>query len=150
VTHRALLVDGLSVAANLALPLTLSVDPMPPETRSAVEAIAAEVGLASVRLEASTGTLSPLERVLLHLGRAVAHGPDLLILEDPTAGLRDDHASKEVGQALRRVAAAHRTGWLALTNDDSFVDATGGARLHLDVTTGRMSRPSRWRTLWRR
>ena len=149
VTHRALLVDGLSVAANLALPLTLSVDPMTPETRAAVETLAAEVGLAPARLAASTGALSPVERVLLHLARAVVHGPDLIILEDPTAGLADSHASRDVGQALQRMATARHTGWLALTNDDSFMTATGGARLRLDMATGRVSRPSRWRTLWR-
>ena len=44
VTHRAVLLDGLSVAANLALPLTVSIDPMPDDVRMRVERLANDIG----------------------------------------------------------------------------------------------------------
>ena len=36
VTHRAVLLEGMSVAANLALPFTLSIDPMAADVRARV------------------------------------------------------------------------------------------------------------------
>ncbi|HEX5068977.1 MAG TPA: hypothetical protein VFV78_02075, partial [Vicinamibacterales bacterium] len=51
VTRRAVLIETLSVAANLALPLTLSIEPMAAETRDRAARDAADVGLAPARLE---------------------------------------------------------------------------------------------------
>ncbi len=50
VTERAVLIDALPIAANLALPLTLAIDPMPEDVRASVEALAARVGLRAERL----------------------------------------------------------------------------------------------------
>src|SRR5262245_55338547 len=50
VTHRAVLIGKLPIEQNLALPLTLAIDPMSDQTRAAVSALADRVGLARSRL----------------------------------------------------------------------------------------------------
>jgi simple sugar transport system ATP-binding protein len=150
VTHRAVLVEGLSIAANLALPLTLSVDPMSDVTRAAVLALAREVALPEARLAAAAATLTPAERVRVDLARGLAHGPRVLLLEHPTARLAGDAAaSREAGECLREIARRRNLGWLALSEDVAFMQAAGGTRLELRPATGDLVATGR-RRWWQR
>ncbi|HWB17085.1 MAG TPA: ATP-binding cassette domain-containing protein [Vicinamibacterales bacterium] len=150
VTHRAVLVDGLSIAANLALPLTLSVDPMSDVTRAAVLALAREVDLPETRLAAAAATLTPVERVRVDLARGLAHGPRVLLLEHPTVRLAGDaDASRQVGECLREVARRRNLGWLALSEDRAFMEAAGGTQLELRPATGDLVESNR-RRWWKR
>src|SRR4051794_13480792 len=72
VTERAVLLEGSSLAQNLALPLSLEIDPMPPDLRRQVEALASEVGLPAERLDRPVGDASPLVRLRAHLAKAIA------------------------------------------------------------------------------
>jgi putative ABC transport system ATP-binding protein len=135
VTERAVLLEQLSTAANLALPLTLAVDPMTSEARDTAVELAGLVGLAA-RLDAPAGSLTPDERLRVHLARAVAPRPEMLLLEHPTARLVD-HATREAfGHLLVHVAEARGCGWIALTADDVFARATGAPRRRLAPATG--------------
>jgi predicted ABC-type transport system involved in lysophospholipase L1 biosynthesis ATPase subunit len=147
VTGRAVLISPLPVAANLALPLTLAIDPMTDETRSAVEALARLVGLPGPRLGDVTASLTPAELVRVHLARALALKPELLILEHPTAAIHDDSMSRELGAALRSAADHSTVGWLAITDDREFGRASGGASMRLQSTTGEVRPDSFWRRL---
>ena len=145
VTHRAVLLEGMSLAANLALPLTLSIDPMPDDVRARAARDAADVGLASDRLDRAAGELTEEERLRAHLARAVAVGPEMLMLEHPTARLEDPARSAGVGATLRALADARGFGWIALTEDESFAEAAGGTRLTLNAATGELRPASGWR-----
>jgi ABC-type lipoprotein export system ATPase subunit len=134
VTARAVLLDGMSVAANLALPLTLAIDPLAPAVRARVEALAGEVGLPSDRLEVKASRLTASERLRVHLARALALRPELLLLEHPTRPLTVEEERRAFGARLREVAAARRLGWLALSDDTAFARASGGR--HLRVQAG--------------
>jgi predicted ABC-type transport system involved in lysophospholipase L1 biosynthesis ATPase subunit len=136
VTDRAVLIEKLPTAANLALPLTLAIDPMTAETRRQVEALAADVGLDSARLDEPASSLSAGERVRLHLARALAANPAVVILEHPTGRIEDRAQSRALGQVLRDCSTRRRFGWIALTADDTFADATEGTRLRLIPATG--------------
>jgi predicted ABC-type transport system involved in lysophospholipase L1 biosynthesis ATPase subunit len=136
VTNRAVLIDKLSAAANMALPLTLAIDPMSNETRAQVAALADAAGLSLDRLDAAAGALSPLERMRVHLARALAQHPALLLLEHPTALLEGTDDADALGQALRAVAETRRIGWIALSDDARFARASGGTRLQLMQETG--------------
>lgn len=136
VTRRAVLLESMSVAANLALPLTLSIDPMTDETRARVADEAAGAGLAPERLDRPSSEISAEERVRLHLARAVAGGPELLMLEHPTAHLDQGAASARLGDTLKTLSASRGFGWIAISEDDAFASASGGTRLRLDAATG--------------
>jgi predicted ABC-type transport system involved in lysophospholipase L1 biosynthesis ATPase subunit len=149
VTERAVLIDALSIAGNLALPISLSIDPMPDEVRRQVEALATEVGLASDRLDEAAATLTAEERVRVHVARALAPRPEILLLEHPTARV-DPPAAGRLGDALRAIAETRRIGFVALTEDAAFARATGATRLRLVPATGELRpEPTRWWPRWR-
>ena len=58
VTKRAILLDAMSVAANLALPNTLAIDPMADDLRARVGREASDVGLPADRLDGPVSALS--------------------------------------------------------------------------------------------
>ena len=143
VTARAVLIGVLPVAANLALPLTLTIDPMSAETRAAVESLAERVGLPAHRLDAKASTLTPGEQVRVHLARALALGPQLVLLEHPTAAIRDQGEQRSLGEALRHATETTGTGWLALTGDRVFGRAAGATWLRIGVD-GEVRRDGFW------
>lgn len=144
VTERSVLLDGLSVAANLALPLTIAIDPMTDQVRARVAALAVEAGLAPDRLDAAVAALSPEERVRVHLGRAIGVMPEVLLLEHPTARL-DPAGATAIGRTVAAVAAARQLAYVALSEDESFARASGGSRLRLNGATGDLVAESFWR-----
>jgi ABC-type lipoprotein export system ATPase subunit len=137
VTERAVLLEGLSIACNLALPLTLSIDPIPDDIRRQVDALADEVRLPRERLDSPVGPAAGYERLRIHLARALAMQPRLLLLEHPTARL-DASEATAFGQLLASIAAAREIGFVAMTFDNRFASAAGGRRLSVDTTTGRV------------
>jgi ABC-type lipoprotein export system ATPase subunit len=147
VTDRAVLIEKIPVASNLALPLTLAIDPMTPETRRQVDGLAAEVELAPDRLDVPVTSLTPPERLRLHLARALAPNPELLILEHPTARLGDAASSAAFGRILDRVSQARRLAVVALTTDDAFARASGAARYRLDAASGELRRRRFWQAV---
>jgi ABC-type lipoprotein export system ATPase subunit len=146
VTARAVLLEGLSIASNLALPLTLAIDPLDEDIRLRVEALAESVGLARARLAAPASTLSAEERVRAHLARALGPEPQVLLLEHPTARLSCGE-SQAFGSTLKTVSEARQLGWVALTEDDEFARAAGARRLRLNATTGKLLEDGFWRKI---
>jgi ABC-type methionine transport system ATPase subunit len=135
VTNRAVLLDTLTLEANLALPFTLSIDPIPEEVRRAVAALADEVGLGRERLSASVQSLSAVDRVRVHLARALAVSPQILILEHITAAL-DPADAASLGQTLVNIADDRSLAWMAISEDEAFVKALGGTVLALEPGSG--------------
>jgi phospholipid/cholesterol/gamma-HCH transport system ATP-binding protein len=149
VTTRAVLLETQTVAANLALPLTLSIDPIPADVRERIDNLAADVGLTAERLAVPASALTAAERVRVHLARALAVDPVVLLLEHPTAGLSPGD-SDAIGRALRHAADAHELGWIAFSDDARFARAAGGTRLQLRAAEGELVSPGFWRRLrWR-
>jgi ABC-type transporter Mla maintaining outer membrane lipid asymmetry ATPase subunit MlaF len=140
VTERAVLIDKLPAQANMALPFTLSIDPLSEETRTRVAALGAEVGLSTARLETAAGELSPADRLRVHLARALALDPRLVLLEHPTTAIRGSEEARAYGNTLRAVADARRIGWIAVTDDAAFARASGATRLRLSASTGALRR----------
>jgi predicted ABC-type transport system involved in lysophospholipase L1 biosynthesis ATPase subunit len=125
VSDRAVLLDELTAAQNLSMPLTLEVDPLAAGTRQAVERIAQEAGLDAALLDRKVATLGPAEKLRIRLGRAVALDPEVLLLEHPTATLLPE-AVAGCADAMVRLAKARGLTVLALTADASFAAALGG------------------------
>jgi ABC-type transporter Mla maintaining outer membrane lipid asymmetry ATPase subunit MlaF len=147
VTDRAVLIGAMSVAANIALPITLSIDPLSDDVRGQVEQFAADAGLPASRLGDAAGSLDAASRARVHLARAIATKPEVLLLEHPTSQFAGSAAARDLGLTLARLADARRLGWVALTNDVTFAQASGGVRLTVDGASGRVRRTVAW---WQR
>lgn len=149
VTPRNVLLERLSVRQNLALPFTVEIEPMDESTTARAEVVGARVGLVGETLDGPAANLSSLDRMRLHLARALALAPALLLLEHPTVSLepRDRGA---LGTLVRAVAEAERNlTVLAVTQDRAFTDAAAARALKLDPGTGHVSPVSRGWRFWR-
>jgi putative ABC transport system ATP-binding protein len=137
--ERVVLLPELTVVQNLAIPLTLSVDPIPPSIRPRVEALAAAAGLRSSTLDTRVGQASAAERARIRLGRAMAHDPAILLLEHPTGGLERE-AGEAYGADLRALATSRGTTVLAATADPAFVRAAATRALAWQAASGELNR----------
>ena len=113
------LIDGMTVLENALLPLAprggaSSADVAQARTRLA------HFGLAD-RVEVKARTLSGGERQRAAIVRALAHDPDVLLLDEPTAHLDQDNVSRVVGM-LAELRDAGRTIVVA-THDPRLYDA---------------------------
>ena len=144
VTERAVLLEGSSLAQNLALPLSLEIDPMPADIRAQVEALAAEVGLPAERLDRPVGDAPPVMRLRAHLAKAIALGPKVVLFEHPTASLAVEDA-RPFAETVRRVADARRLTILALTEDGVFADLVATRAYKLNGGTGALTSTRGWR-----
>lgn len=137
VNPRVVLLDDLTVLQNVALPLTLDLDPLVAPARDRALELAALVGLPPAILGSRLGLASPLDRYRVRLARAAAHAPRVLLLEHPTVGLSEQEVAAGA-DALRAVAAGGRA-ILALSNDARFGERAAGRRLEWVAATGRMT-----------
>jgi ABC-type transporter Mla maintaining outer membrane lipid asymmetry ATPase subunit MlaF len=144
VTERAVLLEGSTLAMNLALPLSLEIDPMPAAIRAQVESLAAEVGLPGERLDRPVGDAPPLMRLRAHLGKALALGPKLVLFEHPTASLTPEDA-RAFAETVRRSAEARALTIVALTEDGVFADLVATRAYKLNGGTGALTSTRGWR-----
>jgi predicted ABC-type transport system involved in lysophospholipase L1 biosynthesis ATPase subunit len=122
VSDRAVLLDELTAAQNLAMTLTLEIDPLTADVRQVVEQLSADVSLDPAQLDRKVAVLSAAEKLRIRLGRAVALAPAVLLLEHPPATL----PRETVADFAALVAGLARTRQLtvvALTADAAFAAA---------------------------
>lgn len=135
VSPRAAMLDGATFLQNLALPLTIAIDAIDPETKRRVEALATEAGLSLDRLGAPLGTASPEERLRAQLARALAFDPALLLLEHPTAPLPRNRAAP-LGRDLAALVTRRGVTALAITEDADFSRPFASRWLNVKPATG--------------
>jgi ABC-type transporter Mla maintaining outer membrane lipid asymmetry ATPase subunit MlaF len=133
VSDRAVLLDQSTLAQNLALPMTLAIDPIPGDVRAAVETLAAEAGLPAGSLDQPLGQAigeSGALRTQIHLARALAHNPSVLLLEHPT--MKHGVYGHEFGARLRTIAGTRNLSVMAVSDDDRFARESGAERYLVD------------------
>jgi len=140
VSERAVLLDGLSVIQNLAVPFTLEIEPPSAAVRAQAAALAAEVGLPSEICERRVGELDGAARTRVRLGRALALKPSIVLLEHPSAAVPRD-AIGLIARDIQRVIAGRNAAALTLTADPEFARAVAGRVLTLQPATGELSEP---------
>ena len=144
VSPRGVLLDGVSIEQNIALVFTLAIDPIEPETAVQVAAVAQACGIPDVsRL---TGEAAPEIRTRVHLARAVALDPALLILEHPSAGLEAD-AATALAADIVSVTEARGLAALVITRDEAFARLVGHRALRFEPATGAL-KPLKRGWLW--
>lgn len=141
-TDRGVLLEGATLAQNLALPFGLDIDPIPVEVGERVTALAAECGIALEWLEQPAGAAPPAVKARIHLARAVALAPALLLLEHPTASL-DAADRQQFGRDAARVCEARSLPAVALSADAEFGAAFAHRPLTLTPATGALAAPRR-------
>jgi ABC-type transporter Mla maintaining outer membrane lipid asymmetry ATPase subunit MlaF len=141
VSPRAVLIEGATLQQNLAIPFTLEIEPVPPAIAERVAVLAAECGItrASDRswLEKRAGDVPGEMRARLHLARAVALDPALVLLEHPTAAV-DEKARAALAEDVRRVLERRRMTSLAITQDTTFASRVAHRTLELQPATGEL------------
>ena len=143
-THRAVLLEASTLAQNLALPLSLEIDPMPADLRATVEALAAETDLPAERLDRPIGDAPPAVRLRAHLAKALALGPRVVLLEHPTITL-DPGDVRPFAETVKRVAEARGLTVVALTEDAAFADVAATHSYKLNNGTGALTSTRGWR-----
>jgi ABC-type methionine transport system ATPase subunit len=142
---RSILIDELTVAQNLALPLSLEVDDMPSGVTRQVEALADEVGISIDKRRTSMGSADPVTRMRVRLGKALALDPRVLLVEHANASLPPDDVP---GLATDIRVAAERRGLavLLLTADAAFAAAVCNRVLTVQPATGQLTSAPAWRS----
>jgi ABC-type transporter Mla maintaining outer membrane lipid asymmetry ATPase subunit MlaF len=144
VSRRIVLLEGLSVVQNLAIPFSLDVEPLAESLRERAAAAAREVALAEGDWDRRAGDVEGSARVRIWLARALAFDPALVLFEHPTADVPPGEAvalGRSIDAALERRGAAA----VLLTGDRAFASAVASRVLTVDPATGTLSeRKPRW------
>jgi len=140
VSERAVLLDGLSVMQNLAVPFSLDIEPVRAELRGPVAALAAEAGLSAALLDSRVGDLDGATRARVRFGRALALNPAIVLLEHPSAGV-ERAAIEALGRDVQRVIAGRNAAAVTLTADAEFARVVAPRVLTLDPATGHLNEP---------
>ena len=135
VSPRAVLLEEATVQQNLAMPFTLQIDPVPPDVAERIAALAAESGLQAEQLRVQAATLQGAARARIHLARAAALAPKLLVLEHPTADVPEAERRAFAADAAR-VAEAQQLAAVAITMDLDFAEVFAHRSLALEGATG--------------
>lgn len=144
VSPRAVLLDVATLAQNLALPFTLEIDPVPADVAVRVGRLADEVGLDPARLDTRAGEAAPTERLGVHLARAVATDPQVLLLEHPTVPLPRPEVPA-FARLVRRVAEVRGLTVVAVTEDETFADIVATVHYRLQAGSGALVSARGWR-----
>ena len=144
ISERGVLLEGSTVIQNLALPLTLEIDPVPEEARQKVMALGIECDIPYDWLAQPVATVPPAVRASVHLARALALGPAVLLLEHPTAAMPEEERAA-FGVVVARVCDARALTALAITFDMTFARSAAHRTLTLQPATGQLvSARRRW------
>jgi ABC-type sulfate/molybdate transport systems ATPase subunit len=150
VSERAVLLEGLDVLQNLAVPFTLDIEPPSQEMRERAIELAAEVNLGVETWDRKVATLDAAARVRLRLARALALQPGVLLVEHASAGLTAGQAAA-LGPDMRAVATRRGAAIVAITADEAFARGVAGRVLQWEPASGRLrARSDRWSSAWRR
>ena len=140
ISTRGILIDTFSVLQNVAMSFTLEVDPIDPSFVEQASGLARDVGIDAASFNVPVGNVPPEMRMRVHLAKALALGPKLLVAEHPSAELPRASVAA-FGADLARAAQSRGLALVALTADDTLAKAIGGQRLELVPATGELRAP---------
>jgi len=145
VTERVALLEGSTLAQNLALSFTLAIDPVGPDVLAKVLELAEEVGLSGSSVQDRAADSPSEARMRVLLGRALALEPAILLMEHPTASLAPD-AVPAFAEDVARVGTGRGLTSVAITEDETFAARAAERHVKLNPATGEVSdaRKRRW------
>lgn len=144
VTPRAVLLEGATLMQNMALPMTLEIDRVPEDVQARIRGLAARVGIDETSLGRAAGDAPADVRMRVHLARAIALRPQVLLFEHPTLGVSPEVVPGFAHDTLRVVSEEELTV-LAVTNDRVFTDLVAQRAYTLRPATGELVGTKGWR-----
>jgi ABC-type sulfate/molybdate transport systems ATPase subunit len=128
------------------MPFSLDIEPVPPPLAARTRTLAGEAGIADESLTKSASDVSAAVRARVHLARAIALAPALLLMEHPTADVpASDRAA--FATATARVLDGRAQTALIVTEDREFARRVAHRVLALEPATGELTAQKRgW--LW--
>jgi len=136
-SERIVLLEAMTVEQNLAISYDLNLEPVPEPIARRVAELAAEVGIDTGALQTRVADAPALLRSKIHLARALAFNPAVVVLEHPTAQLTPDEAM-QYAAIVKTVSARRGLTTIGLLMDEKFAKATGGRLLVWQPATGEM------------
>lgn len=143
VTPRAVLLPASTVQQNLALPFTLAIDELTPDVDRRTRELARLTGIDERWLEQVMVEAPASVHMRVHLARALALGPRILLLEHPTAQIAPTDV-RAFATTVRDAALARRLTLLALTEDRAFADVVADRAYRLQPGTGALTSARGW------
>lgn len=141
---RTVLIEQLTVEQNLAIPLTLDVEPMPESLKVEMQALGAEVGLPADWLARRPAELGALDLQRVRLGRALALAPRVLLAEHPTASLERADAD-QLARDMSRIVSSRAMAAVYITADRAFAQQAADEIVMLKPATGELVSAVGWR-----
>ena len=135
ISERVVLLEQFSPLQNIAMAMTLEVEPIAPDIREQAAALAREAGLDAASLDQPLAGSTPARRHRVRLARAMSASPAVLLVEHPLAGLAPEEV-EGLSADLRRVAGARRIAMVVLAADASAAEPFADRVLRLDAATG--------------
>ena len=147
VTSRGVLIEAFSVMQNIAMSYTLDVDPIDPRVVPQAGSLARDVGIDPAAFDLPAGKTGPGVKMRIHLARALALEPKLLIAEHPSVALPRDGVGA-FGADLAKVARSRGLALLAITADEVLAKSIGGQRFELVPASGELRAPGLFKKLF--
>ena len=135
VSERAVLLDQISAAQNIAMSLTLDIDPMARDVSDQVGALGAAVGLDAATLDRPIQGTSVAIRHRIRIARAIAGHPKMLLVEHPLAGVEAGDVAP-LGADLARVAQSRGLAVVVLAGSVEAARPFARRVLALNAATG--------------
>jgi predicted ABC-type transport system involved in lysophospholipase L1 biosynthesis ATPase subunit len=140
ISSRGILIEAFSILQNIAMSYTLDVDPIDPRVVPQAGALARDAGIDEALFDVPAAKVAPGVQMRVHLARALALGPKLLIAEHPSSAL-DRAEVAPFGADLAKAARSRGLALIAVTADDVLARSIGGQRLELVAATGELRAP---------
>jgi phospholipid/cholesterol/gamma-HCH transport system ATP-binding protein len=113
--QEAALYDSLTIAENVAFPLERNTQLSEAERNDKVRQLLASVGL-DKDLEKMPSDISGGMRKRVGLARALALDPEIMLFDEPTAGL-DPITAAEIGKLIQKLRDERHTTSIVVTHD---------------------------------
>ena len=147
VSERVVLLDQFTLAQNIAMSLTLDLEPLSADVRGQVDALGGEVGLDSNELSTRAGDVGAASRLRTRLARAIVTRPSTLLVEHPAVNLTPQEIAS-LGNDVARVSKARGMAVIVLSATPDLGRAFVDRMLILNAATGALTEEKR--SVWSR
>jgi ABC-type transporter Mla maintaining outer membrane lipid asymmetry ATPase subunit MlaF len=138
VSERVVLLDQFTPLQNIAMALTLEVEPMPADVRAQAEGFGRESGLAAADFDLPLSGTTVAVRHRVRLARALAAAPRVLLVEHPVAGV-DAGDIGPLADDLKRAAAGRQLAMVVLAAEPEHARPFAPRTLTLNGGTGELT-----------